>query len=134
MRSMVVAIALAVLAAGCGGSSQTEWGTFQSRVLDGEDRFEEGLGFEDPTLLSFLEEERTWAQGITAEACYDPALRAYRDLIDEMVAAYAVNPSALPISELSLEQLTTARDALERAIAQYDRLNAAMARASTACQ
>lgn len=131
MRIPAIAALATSLVLGCGPST-VAWGDFQSRVLDGMDRYEEASDLSDPALLPYFIEEQKWAEGIKAEACYDPALRVYRHYLDQMAAAYGA-VGGVPLSAVPLDRLQTARDALKQALDQYDRLQAAMLLATSAC-
>jgi hypothetical protein len=132
MRKIAIVTLICLSLLGC-GSSVTKWGDFQSRVLDTMDRYKKSeLG--DADLLRYLHEEQKWAQSITAEACYDPALRADRDFLDALIKANSKIPVGVPLDQVSLTDLTAARDALKDAISESDRLSALMLLATGACK
>lgn len=83
-------------------------------------------------MLSFLNEQKTWADSIKAEACYDPALRQFRSFLDDAVEAYAaVNGRAL--ADVPTEDLLKAQQSLKEAIAGDAQLTVEMASARDIC-
>jgi hypothetical protein len=131
-RRTGLALLLGVIVAAC-GTATTPWADFQSRVLDVQERFgDSGSDITNATMLSYLNEQKVWAEAVKADACYDPALREYRSFLDDAVAAYAaINGRAL--SDVPIEDLQTAQGALTEAIEGDSRLTLAMTSARDIC-
>lgn len=133
MRSLPFLV-LAVALAACSGSapSPVPWGDFQSRVLDVQDRYKATPDITDDSIVTFLDEQRTWAAGVTADACYDPALRAFRSYLDDLHTAYS-KIAGRELSTVPLADLQASRDALESAKSSVVQLDQAMVVATDVC-
>lgn len=125
----------ALLVAACAGAaapSPVPWGEFQSRVLDANDRYQASGDLTDASVATFMADQKKWADSITADPCYDPALRAFRAWLGDVVTAYSTI-NGRPLSSVSDADLATARAALESAISNDDRLTASLTLATGAC-
>lgn len=123
-------LVLAIVMSACGAST-TPWADFQSRVLDVQERYRD-TDISDATMLAYLQEQGRWADGVKADACYDPALRAFRAFLDDTTAAYTAI-GGRPLSDVPIADLETARDELTQAITSDGALTAAMASARDIC-
>lgn len=131
MKVPLVAVALMVAACGGASPSPAPWGEFQSRVLDAMEQ-NRGKDVGDTATLEFFREQQAWAKGVTADPCYDPALRAYRAWLEDMILAFSI-VSGRDLDDVPVEELQAALAAMEESVENDKRLSAAMTAATDVC-
>lgn len=134
--TLLLAFASLLVIAGCGAAlGQVDWTEFQTHVLDTMDGVEGDYteGMRNVDFQSSMKDESAWAASVKANPCFEPALRAYREYVSAVIAVGEAWPAGLDIDDMSLQQLTDSRDALQSALDEYDRLEKAFELATGAC-
>lgn len=121
-RLTLALVATMVIAVACGPST-TPWADFQSRALDTADAINASPDFaSDPAFRQRIANEASWVKDAKAEACYDPAFRAYRELINDLGTYYRKIPTGISLADIPGADLDAAIDALKAAINDEDRV------------